>query len=80
MELVEIFKSVRYVVNRDGQETAVQLDLAAWRALVALLEDLEDAAELKRARQEDDILVDWEEVVADYLKAHPELNPAEADV
>jgi hypothetical protein len=80
MELVEIFKSVRYVVNREGQEMAVQLDLAAWRALMALLEDLEDAAELKQARQEDDILVDWEEVVAGYLSDHPELNPAEADV
>lgn len=66
MELAEIFNSVRYVVNRDGQETAVQLDLAVWRALVALLEDLDDAAELKQARQEDDILVDWEDVVADY--------------
>jgi hypothetical protein len=59
---------------------AVQLDLATWRALVALLEDLEDAAELKQARQEDDILVDWEEVVAGYSSAHPELNSTEADV
>jgi hypothetical protein len=80
MELVEIFNSVRYVINHDGQETAVQLDLDVWRALLELLEDLEDAADLKRARQEDDVLLDWEEVVTKYLEAHPELKLAEADV
>ena len=40
--------------------------------LLELLEDLEDAAEMEQAQHEDDELVPWEQVVADYRTSHPE--------
>jgi len=66
MSITEILESVQYVVNNQGQQTAVQLDLSAWEALRQLLEDLEDAADIEQARQEKDELFDWEQVVAEY--------------
>ncbi len=50
----------------------VRIAVNVWQALVELLEDLEDAAEFKRARQEEDILLDWEEVLAKALDSVPE--------
>lgn len=43
MSGAEILESVQYVVNNQGQQTAVQLDLALWKTLRPLLEEvLED--------------------------------------
>ena len=70
MSIAEILESVQYVVNRDGQQTAVQLDLEIWEALRELLENLEDSAEIEQARQEDDEVFEWEQVVSDYQLKH----------
>ena len=70
MSIGEILTAVQYVVNHEGQKTAVQLDLASWEALRLLLEDLEDSVDIKQARQEDDDLFPWEDVVADYHARH----------
>ena len=42
MTSVEILQSVQFVVNREGRPTAAVLDIAAWEALVSILEDAED--------------------------------------
>ncbi len=36
--------SVQFVVGKDGQPVAVQVDLELWRQIVAALEDAEDIA------------------------------------
>ena len=66
-----ILESAQIVIDSQGNRTAVQLNWQMWEQLQALLEDLEDAAELEVARQEDDELFDWAEVIADYQAQHP---------
>lgn len=66
-----ILESAQIVLDSQGNRTAIQLDWQMWEQLQALLEDLEDAAEIEMARQEEDDLFDWEQVVADYQVEHP---------
>ena len=59
MSLTEILATAQYVVDKGGRQTAVLLDVAAWEALRALLEDLaedEQLAELMRAVAHDEVL------------------------
>lgn len=55
------------------QRRRVLLDLEVWEQIVSLLEDLEDAEEMRRALQEEDDLVPWEDVKANYWAAHPDV-------
>ena len=70
MTIIEILDSVQYVVDSQGQQTAVQLDLASWEALRGILEDLEDIAEIELARQEREETVPWETVLEEYALRH----------
>lgn len=70
MSISEILDTIQFVVDREGRQTAVQMDLTAWNALQQLLEDLEDMADIVQARQEDDETVPWEDVVAEYETTH----------
>lgn len=59
MSGVEMLESVQYVVDNQGQRTAVQLDLTLWKTLRPLLEEiLEDKrlAELMLAVKDDERL------------------------
>lgn len=40
----DAFRSVRFVMGQEGQETAVLLEIDDWQALLDWLEDLEDPA------------------------------------
>jgi len=40
MSVVEILDTVQYVIDREGHQTAVLLDLQTWEALRHLLEEL----------------------------------------
>jgi hypothetical protein len=71
-----IIESAQIVLDSQGNRMAIQLDWQMWEQLQALLEDLEDAAEIEVARQEEDDLFDWPQVVADYQAQHP----AQSDV
>ena len=42
--------------------------------ILEMLENLEDAEELRQAKQEEDELIPWEQVVADYKGSHPEAD------
>ncbi len=70
MRITEILESVKFVIDKEGQQTAVQLDLVTWQALQELLEDLEDVAEFNEAQQEDDELFSWESVITEYQAKH----------
>jgi predicted DNA-binding protein len=39
---MKLLESVRFVVDSQGKKAAVQLDLNAWEALLAYLEEVED--------------------------------------
>ena len=66
-----ILESAQVVLDNQGNRTAIQLDWKMWEHLQALLENLEDAADIELARQENDELFDWEQIVADYQAKYP---------
>jgi hypothetical protein len=44
MGLLEMLKSVRFVVDQDGHPSAVQVAMETWEAILERLEDVEDRA------------------------------------
>jgi len=42
MTVTEALKSVQFVVNNEGQHTAVLLNIHAWEALISWIEDIAD--------------------------------------
>ena len=42
MNATELLQNVQFVLDTDGNKTAVQIDYAAWEELLTLLEDIED--------------------------------------
>jgi hypothetical protein len=60
-----LFRSVQFVVDADGHRSAVLVNLDVWEQLLPLLEDLEDADEIQRAREEDEETIPWEQVKAE---------------
>jgi antitoxin Phd len=65
MSETTLLRSVQYVVDSDGHKSAVLVDLDVWEQILTLLEDLEDTEELRRAREEDEEAIPWEQVKAD---------------
>ena len=47
MTTLDLLNSVQFVVNQDGQPSAVQMSLTAWSSLLGWLEDLEDRAAIR---------------------------------
>ena len=59
MTIAEILNSVKIVVNPDGHQSAVVVDLDVWEQIVTLLEDAEDAEEMKQARAVKEETIPW---------------------
>lgn len=70
MSVTEILESVQYVIDKQGQQTAVLFDMTTWDTLRQLLEDLEDMLEIETARQENEKTVSWMNVVAEYQEKY----------
>lgn len=52
MSFVDILDSVQYVVDAQGKQTAVQLNLSAWETLRLLLEDAIEDGRLGKLMEE----------------------------
>lgn len=78
MSVSDILETAQYVVDRRGQQTAVLLDLPAWRGLQRLLEEMQEdegLGKLMAAVQEDEKLEG--EAAQEVYKAYLlEENPA----
>ncbi|MCY3544195.1 MAG: hypothetical protein OXH22_09160 [Chloroflexi bacterium] len=61
MNTAELLQNVQFVTDADGNKTAVQIDYAAWEEVLTLLEDLEDAEEIKRSRASGEEAIPWEQ-------------------
>lgn len=59
MTVADILNSVKFVVNPDGHQSAVVVDLEVWEQIVTLLEDIEDAEEIKQARSIKEEAIPW---------------------
>lgn len=60
MTIAEILETVRFVVNPSGQKSAVMVDLDVWEEIVLMLEDIEDAEEMKQAKMVREETVPWD--------------------
>ena len=70
MNITSILETVQFLVDKEGQHTAVQMDIATWHALQQLLEDLEDMADIVQARQEQEETIGWDAVITEYETLH----------
>jgi Mg2+/Co2+ transporter CorC len=65
MTVSEILNSVKFVVDPDGQQSAVVVDMEVWEQIVTLLEDAEDAEEIKKARSVKEETISWKSAKKD---------------
>ena len=61
MNSTKLLQNVQFVLDTEGNKTAVQIDYAAWEELLTLLEDLEDAEEISRSRASGEEAIPWEQ-------------------
>jgi len=59
MSTTELLQSARFLVDAEGKRTAVLLDYPAWEELLSLLDDLEDAEEIRRLREAGEEAIPW---------------------
>lgn len=65
MNNTTLLESVQYVIDAQGHKSAVLVNLDVWEQILTLVEDLEDAEELLRAKEQDEETIPWEKVKAD---------------
>ena len=64
-QLVELLEKVQFVVDAGGNKSAVQLSVEVWEELLTILEDLEDAEEIRLARENKEEAIPWEQAKAE---------------
>lgn len=64
----EVLRSVQYVVDEQGKQTAVLLDLSVWQQVLHLLEELDEDEQLGRLMMDvaDDDKLEGDEAVRAY--------------
>lgn len=65
MNATELSQRVQFVVDAQGQKSAVLVSVDDWEKLLTLLEDMEDAEEIRRAREEEEDAIPWEQAKAE---------------
>jgi len=65
MSVTELLQAAQFLVDANGNKKAVMLDFAIWEELLTLLEDLEDAEEIRRLREAGEEAVPWEQAKAE---------------
>jgi hypothetical protein len=60
MSVGELLEKVQFVVDAKGKKKAVVFDYPVWQELLTLLEDLEDAEEIRRLRDAGEEAIPWE--------------------
>lgn len=61
MSTIEKLQTAEFVVDAQGNKRAVLLDYKVWEELLTLLEDLEDAEEIRRLREAGEEAIPWEQ-------------------
>jgi len=65
MGITELLQTVQFLVDVNGNKKAVIFDLAVWEELLALLEDLEDAEEIRHLRKVKEEAIPWAQAKAE---------------
>jgi len=66
MTVAEILEKVKFGINPSGKKSAVVVDLDIWEEIVTMLEDAEDAEELKKSRVVREETIPWKEAKKDF--------------
>jgi hypothetical protein len=63
MSVSEVLQQAQFLVDAKGNKKAVVFDYSLWEELLTLLEDSEDAEEIRRLREEGEAVeaIPWEE-------------------
>lgn len=61
MTVMELLQKAEFLVDARGQRKAVVFEYELWEELLTLLEDLEDADELRQLREESLETIPWNE-------------------
>ncbi|RME46869.1 MAG: hypothetical protein D6796_08450 [Caldilineae bacterium] len=64
MNLVDMLQTAEFVVDAQGNKKAILLDYKIWEELLTLLEDWEDAEEIRRLREAGEETIPWEQAKA----------------
>ena len=59
MSTTELLQTAQFLVDTNGNRKAVVLDYVLWQELLTLLEDLEDAEEIRRLREAGGEAMPW---------------------
>ena len=59
MSVTELLQTARFVVDADGNKQAVMVDYDVWEELLTILEDWEDAQEIKQLRVLKEEAIPW---------------------
>jgi len=65
MSPIEMLQTAEFVVDAQGNRRAVLLDYKVWEKLLTLLEDWEDAEEIRRLREAGEEAIPWEQAKAE---------------
>jgi len=65
MTVTEMLQAAQYLVDADGNKRAIVLDLMVWEELLLLLEDLEDAEEMRHLQEIEEEEIPWEKAKAE---------------
>jgi len=61
MGVAELVQTAQFLVDTAGNKKAVVLDYTIWERRLTLLEDLEDAEEIRRLRAAGEEAIPWEQ-------------------
>jgi hypothetical protein len=59
MSVTELLHTARFVVDAEGNKKAVMVDYDIWEELLSILEDWEDAQEIKQLRVLKEEAIPW---------------------
>ncbi len=59
MSVTELLQTARFVVDAAGNKKAVMVDYDIWKELLSILEDWEDAQEIKQLRVLKEEAIPW---------------------
>ncbi len=65
MSVYELLQRSQFVVDASGKKKSVVLDYAVWEELLVLLEDFEDAEEIRRLREMMEERIPWDQAKAE---------------
>lgn len=60
MSVIDMLQTAEFVIDAHGNKKAVLLDYKVWEELLTLLEDWEDAEEIRRLRESGEEAIPWE--------------------